>query len=172
MFSGFPLFPPQASTFAARVDALYFFLIAISAFFSTLIATLLVVFAVRYRRRRAGELPRPIHGSIALELVWTIIPLVISLGTFVWSADVFVATAGFAVPVARGGVSDVRIGMVPAVRFGTVLAARFATQTAVSLIQRYCPSARCNRNWPLRVAPGHCPHRVRTNKRDRQVVRP
>ena len=38
MFSGFPLFPPQASTFAARVDALYFFLIAISAFFSTLIA--------------------------------------------------------------------------------------------------------------------------------------
>jgi len=63
MFSGFPLFPPQASTFAARVDALYFFLIAISAFFSTLIATLLVVFAVRYRRRRAGELPRPIHGS-------------------------------------------------------------------------------------------------------------
>ena len=92
MFSGFPLFPPQASTFAARVDALYFFLIAISAFFSTLIATLLVVFAVRYRRRRAGELPRPIHGSIALELVWTIIPLVISLGTFVWSADVFVAS--------------------------------------------------------------------------------
>jgi cytochrome c oxidase subunit 2 len=92
MFSGFPLFPPQASTFAARVDALYFFLIAISAFFSTLIATLLVVFAVRYRRRRAGELPRPIHGSIALELVWTIIPLVISLGTFVWSADIFVAS--------------------------------------------------------------------------------
>ena len=35
MFSGFPLFPEQASTFAARVDALYFFLIAISAFFST-----------------------------------------------------------------------------------------------------------------------------------------
>ena len=68
MFSGFPLFPEQASTFAARVDALYFFLCGISAFFSTLIATLLVVFAVRFRRRGAGELPRPIHGSIALEL--------------------------------------------------------------------------------------------------------
>ena len=92
MFSGFPLFPQQASTFAPRVDALYFFLVGISAFFSTLIATLLVVFAVRFRRRRAGELPRPIHGSIALELIWTIIPLVISLGTFVWSADIFVAS--------------------------------------------------------------------------------
>ncbi len=92
MFSGFPLFPQQASTFAARVDALYFFLIGISAFFSTLIATLLVVFTVRFRRRAAGELPKPIHGSIALELTWTVIPLVISLGTFVWSADIFVAS--------------------------------------------------------------------------------
>jgi cytochrome c oxidase subunit 2 len=91
MFSGFPLFPPQASTVAGRVDALYFFLIAVSTFFSLLIATLVVVFAVRYRRRRAGELPRPIHGSIALELVWTVVPLLISLGTFVWSADVFVS---------------------------------------------------------------------------------
>ena len=43
--------------FAGRVDALYFFLIGISTFFSILIATLLVVFAVRFRRRRAGELP-------------------------------------------------------------------------------------------------------------------
>jgi cytochrome c oxidase subunit II len=92
MFSGFPLFPQQASTFAARVDALYFFLVGISAFFSILIATLLVVFAVRFRRRGPGELPAPIHGSIALELTWTVIPLVISLGTFVWSADIFVAS--------------------------------------------------------------------------------
>ena len=91
MFSGFPLFPPQASTVAGRVDALYFFLIALSTFFSLLIAALVVVFAVRYRRRRAGELPPAIHGSIALELTWTIIPLVISLGTFVWSADVFIS---------------------------------------------------------------------------------
>src|SRR5260370_41197614 len=92
MFSGFPMFPQQASAFAARVDALFFFLIGISAFFSTLIAPLLVVFTVRFRRRAAGELPKPIHGSIALELTWTVIPLVISLGTFVWSADIFVAS--------------------------------------------------------------------------------
>ena len=92
MLSGFPLFPPQASTLAARVDALYFFLLAISAFFSTLIATLVVVFAVRFRRRSAGEMPRPIHGSLILELTWTIIPLLIVVVVFVWSADVFVAS--------------------------------------------------------------------------------
>jgi cytochrome c oxidase subunit 2 len=92
MFEGFPLFPPQASTVAGRVDALYFFLIGISTFFSLLIGTLLVVFVVRFRRRRAGELPRPIHGSLVLELTWTVIPLTIALGTFVWSADVFVSS--------------------------------------------------------------------------------
>ena len=90
--SGFPLFPPQASTLAGRVDALYFFLVALSAFFSILIAALVVVFAVRFRRRDSAEMPRPIHGSIKLELIWTIIPLFIVLGTFVWSADVFVSS--------------------------------------------------------------------------------
>jgi cytochrome c oxidase subunit 2 len=92
MFSGFPLFPTQASTVAPRVDALYFFLVALSTFFSLLIAATLVVFVVRYRRQRAGELPRPIHGSLALELTWSVIPLIIALGTFVWSADVFVSS--------------------------------------------------------------------------------
>jgi cytochrome c oxidase subunit 2 len=91
MFTGFPLFPPQASTFATRVDALYFALLAISGFFSVLIAALVVVFSVRFRRKSAGELPRPIHGSMALELTWTIIPLGIVLVIFVWSADVFVS---------------------------------------------------------------------------------
>ena len=38
-------------TQAAQVDALYFFLVAVTAFFSLLIAALIVVFAVKYRRR-------------------------------------------------------------------------------------------------------------------------
>jgi cytochrome c oxidase subunit 2 len=76
---------------APRVDALYFFLVALSVFFSTLIAGLVVVFAIKYRRRGPADNPQPIHGSLALELVWSIIPLFIVLGTFVWSADLFVA---------------------------------------------------------------------------------
>ena len=46
MFTNFPLFPQQASTQAGQVDGLYFFLVAVSAFFSLLIATLVVIFAV------------------------------------------------------------------------------------------------------------------------------
>jgi cytochrome c oxidase subunit 2 len=91
MFSNFPLFPERASTMAGRVDALYFFLLVISAFFSILIAGAIVVFAIRFRRRAPDEMPRPIHGSLALELAWTIIPLLIVIFVFLWSADLFVA---------------------------------------------------------------------------------
>ena len=55
MWSGTPLFPEAASTMARRVDALYFFLVGLTAFFSLLIAGLIVYFAVRYRRRVARQ---------------------------------------------------------------------------------------------------------------------
>src|SRR5688572_17880136 len=51
MWQGFPLFPEVASTIAASVDALYFFLTAVTVFFSGLIFVLIFYFAVKYRRR-------------------------------------------------------------------------------------------------------------------------
>jgi cytochrome c oxidase subunit 2 len=85
----FPLFPDQASTVASRVDALYIFLVALSAFFSLLIFTAVIVFAVRYRRRSEAEQPPAILGSVALELAWSLIPLAITGVIFVWSVDLF-----------------------------------------------------------------------------------
>jgi len=93
MWSGTPLFPERASTMAWRVDALYFFLIALSVFFSLLIAGLIVYYAVKYRRRTPDAVGAPIHGSIALEVAWTGIPLMIVMGIFVWGASVFFAMA-------------------------------------------------------------------------------
>lgn len=86
-----PFFPEQASTVAARVDALYFFLVAVSAFFAILIATLLIAFAIKYRRRSESELPHPVAGSLKLELAWTIIPLGIAMVMFFWGATLFFA---------------------------------------------------------------------------------
>jgi len=93
MWSGFPLFPEQASTVAGRVDALYIFLVAITVFFSLLIAALVLGFAIRFRRRSEDERPPAIHGSLALELTWTLIPLGIVLLTFIWSAELYVSMA-------------------------------------------------------------------------------
>jgi len=84
-----PLFPDQASSFAPHVDALYIFLVLLTAFFSLLIGTLVVVFAIRYRRRSDDEVPVKTHESGWLEITWTVIPFVITMGLFVWSAWVF-----------------------------------------------------------------------------------
>ncbi|HEX8558942.1 MAG TPA: cytochrome c oxidase subunit II [Pyrinomonadaceae bacterium] len=84
-----PFSPEQASTFAPHVDALYVYLVAITAFFTLGITAVIVFFAVKYRRRQHGELPRPIAGSMVLELTWTIIPLLISMTIFVWGASIF-----------------------------------------------------------------------------------
>ena len=56
MFTNFPFFPQQASSQAGQVDALYFFMVAVTAFFSLLIAVLVVVFAIKYRRRHDDEI--------------------------------------------------------------------------------------------------------------------
>jgi cytochrome c oxidase subunit 2 len=89
MFTNFPFFPQAASEQAGQVDALYFFLVAVSAFFTALIAILVVVFAIKFRRRHGDEVGVAIHGSLALELLWTFIPLGITLVMFVWGAQVF-----------------------------------------------------------------------------------
>lgn len=89
MWSGFPLFPEQASTHAASVDALYFFLIALTAFFSLLIGLMVIGFAIRYRRRSPDDRPPAIYGSLALELTWTIIPLGIVAVIFFWASDLY-----------------------------------------------------------------------------------
>ena len=89
MFTNFPLFPQQASVQASQVDGIYFFMLAVTAFFSLLIAGLVVFFAVKFRRRHEDEVGVPIHGSLALELLWTIIPFLITMVMFGWGAKVF-----------------------------------------------------------------------------------
>jgi cytochrome c oxidase subunit 2 len=91
MWSGTPLFPEQASTMAARVDSLYFFLVGLTAFFSLLIAGLIVTYAVRFRRRTPDSIGARIHGGLMLEITWSVIPFLITMGIFVWGASVFFA---------------------------------------------------------------------------------
>jgi cytochrome c oxidase subunit 2 len=90
MDTDFTLLPEQASTMAPRVDALFWFIVAVTGFFTFLIAVMLISFAVRYRRRSEDEYPTPIIGSKTLELTWSVIPLLIALGMFVWSAWLYV----------------------------------------------------------------------------------
>ncbi len=93
MWSDFPLFPDQASTIAGRVDALYFYLVAVSVFFVSLIFLLLLIFAVKYRRRSEDEQPRPILANLPLEVAWMIIPFILVMIMFTWGASLYFTTA-------------------------------------------------------------------------------
>jgi cytochrome c oxidase subunit 2 len=88
MFDTFPLWPARASTTAGSVDALFIFLVALSALMSAVIFVMIIVFAVRYRRRR-GVPAEQIEGSTALEVTWSVIPLFIFAFIFIWGAVIY-----------------------------------------------------------------------------------
>jgi len=58
-------------------------------FFTLLISATLIFFVLRYRRRTPYEIPRPIAGSHKLETLWTVIPFLIAMTIFGWSAKVY-----------------------------------------------------------------------------------
>ena len=87
----FPLFPQQASSMAPRVDALYFYLVAVTIVFSLMIGIAILYFAIKYRRRSESELPHGIEGSLKLEIAWSVIPLLFTLSFFAWGTSIFFA---------------------------------------------------------------------------------
>lgn len=88
MTPDFRLFPEAASTFSDRVDHLYLFLVIVAAFFSALIAGLIIYFSIKYRRRAHREHVK-ITGNYWLEATWAIIPLMLTMVMFVWGAKIF-----------------------------------------------------------------------------------
>ncbi len=84
-----PLCPEQASTFAWQVDALYFYLIAVSIAFTIPIVAAIFFFSLKYREKEKFATPEEMHGSMVLETVWSIIPFVVSMTIFLGGAIVF-----------------------------------------------------------------------------------
>jgi cytochrome c oxidase subunit 2 len=89
MSSPFSFFPPAASSVSGEMDILYMFIVGVCAFFTVLVAALVVFFTLRYHRRHANEVGADIHGSLTLELAWTFIPFVLSMVMFGWGAKLF-----------------------------------------------------------------------------------
>lgn len=69
--------PPQASTFSPEVDWVFYFIFYISVFFFLLIVALAFFMVIRYRRRPGVEVQSSPSHNTALEIVWSIIPIII-----------------------------------------------------------------------------------------------
>jgi cytochrome c oxidase subunit II len=76
---------------AGQVDALFYFIAGVSLFFFLLVEGLLIYFAVKYRRRRGEEAvaTSDVHGNVALETVWIVIPSIVVVVFFYYGYMVF-----------------------------------------------------------------------------------
>ena len=91
--SVFSLFPARASTFAGETDLLYGFLVVISAVMTLLIFGAVFFFAIKYRHRPGSDRPKPIHGSVPLEIAWSVIPFLAMLIMFGWGTKLYFESA-------------------------------------------------------------------------------
>jgi cytochrome c oxidase subunit 2 len=89
MFDNFPLFPESASTTSGQVDGLFLTLCVICGLASVVVWIVIVVFAIRYRRRPGHEVPIEYEPYLWLEWSWTIIPLIIFMGLFLVGARTY-----------------------------------------------------------------------------------
>ncbi|MBU1320510.1 MAG: cytochrome c oxidase subunit II [candidate division Zixibacteria bacterium] len=77
--------PPGQSTISGEVDSLFYFILYMSIFFFVLIVAATAFFIYRYRRREgAAEMTSGVSHNTALEVAWTVIPLILILIIFGW----------------------------------------------------------------------------------------
>jgi cytochrome c oxidase subunit 2 len=74
--------PPQVSTVAHSVDWLFNFILAISVFFFVLIVVVMIVFVLKYRRREGQTAEASPSHNTALEVTWTVIPVLLVIVIF------------------------------------------------------------------------------------------
>jgi cytochrome c oxidase subunit 2 len=74
--------PSQASTAARGVDNIFDFILYVSVFFFALIVGLMLLFVIRYRRRRGVEAEKSATHHTVLEVVWTVIPIILVIVIF------------------------------------------------------------------------------------------
>ena len=90
MEAEFQLFPDQASSFAPRVDAIYTFLVSVSAFFTMAIFLAIVFLALYYRRSAVRDRSRGIRSKTwILEAIWIAVPLTLTMVMFLWGAAAY-----------------------------------------------------------------------------------
>ena len=89
MPSGLSFFPPRTSLLAPEIDNRYLGVVAITAFFALIVVIRVVYLAIAHRGDTGEKVGVPIHGSVSLELVWSLIPFGVSISIFVWASIVF-----------------------------------------------------------------------------------
>ena len=81
--------PPPASTFAEGTDWMFYFITWVCIVFFVLILALMVYFVFKYKRKSEDEVTPNISHNLALEVTWSVIPIIIVIFMFYWGYKEF-----------------------------------------------------------------------------------
>ncbi len=84
-----PFIPPQASSVSRSIDGVLWMVNIICFAFALGVTFFLITFTIRYRQGTKVNRVLPHHEGIALEMIWTVIPLIIAVGMFLVSTVVY-----------------------------------------------------------------------------------
>jgi cytochrome c oxidase subunit 2 len=82
-------FLPEASNLAPEVDRIFFALVALCGAVTFLVMALIIFFGIRYRRGSKASRAGKKLSSLRWETTWTLIPLFIFIGIFIWAAKAY-----------------------------------------------------------------------------------
>ena len=82
--------PPQASTLAPDIDKVFYFIYWVDIAFFVLMMGAVIFFAIKYKQKAEGDKTSANKGSHSLELVWAVVPLILSVVMFVTGFRVYV----------------------------------------------------------------------------------
>lgn len=86
----FPIMPPQASEHAKDHDVLFFAITALTIFFTVVVLSAVLYFAIRYREGSKANREGATDHNTKLEIAWSVIPLILALAMFGWGAQQWV----------------------------------------------------------------------------------
>lgn len=81
--------PPAGSTIAGSVDALFYLILYISIFFFVIVVGAALIFTLKYRRKGEAEAQSQVDKNTALEIIWTVFPIVIVVVLFILGFTVY-----------------------------------------------------------------------------------
>ncbi|MCL5028802.1 MAG: cytochrome c oxidase subunit II [Bacteroidetes bacterium] len=71
----------DASNFVLPVDNTFIFIVIICVFFLVLITGMMITFVIKYNSKK-NKKAKNIHGSVPLEITWTVIPTILVMVMF------------------------------------------------------------------------------------------
>ncbi|MFT5123726.1 MAG: cytochrome c oxidase subunit 2 [Kiritimatiellia bacterium] len=89
MKTSFRTFPEAQSQYAEQVDWLYAYLNIVSLVFCVLVMVLIIVFAVKFKRKSQDDRVPWKHEGFMLEIVGSVVPFFLIMVMFVWGTKLY-----------------------------------------------------------------------------------